>query len=242
MTPADDEHSKGIGFVLRLKQRWDEQYPEKNHVSKQNLRDNAARFKKELKMNVGSEEAQIEIKEDTTLNNTNKWTTEIKVSLLKTEDRERNRGRGFLKRMKKTWDDLYENSTMSAQILRDNAARFCKDNSLLKFIKVRDGNDVEPEAIHIRAIEPVRSQENVEENENNEEEIMENINEEEDEETRIMRLRFEEILHTLKASTEENIEGRERLMKLKKGVAKAEIARQTKYWRNTLAMLTTFVM
>ena len=45
---------------------------------------------------------------------------------------------------------------------------------------------------------------------------MENINEEEDEETRIMRLRFEEILHTLEASTKETTEGKERLMKLKR--------------------------
>ena len=52
---------------------------------------------------------------------------------------------------------------------------------------------------------------------------MENINEQEDEETRIMRLRFEEILHTLKASTKENIEGRELMTKLKKGVTKAEV-------------------
>ena len=57
---------------------------------------------------------------------------------------------------------------------------------------------------------------------------MENIKEEEDREIRIMRLRFEEILHTLKASTKENIEGRERLIKLKKGVVKAEIARANK--------------
>ena len=57
---------------------------------------------------------------------------------------------------------------------------------------------------------------------------MENIKEEEDREIRIMRLRFEEILHTLKASKMENIEGRERLMKLKKGVANAEIARANK--------------
>ena len=57
----------------------------------------------------------------------------------------------------------------------------------------------------------------------NAEEIMENINEQEDEETRIMRLRFEEILHTLKASTKENIEGRELMTKLKKGVTKAEV-------------------
>ena len=35
--------------------------------------------------------------------------------------------------------------------------KFHKDNSLLNLITVRDGNDVEPEAINIREIEPVRS-------------------------------------------------------------------------------------
>ena len=84
------EWSKGTGFMLTLKRRWEEQYPEKNHVSKENLRDVAARFKKELERNVVSEKAQIEIEEDTTLNNTNKWTTEMKVNLLKIEERERN--------------------------------------------------------------------------------------------------------------------------------------------------------
>ena len=166
-------------------------------------------------MNVQSEKAQIEIEEDATLKSTHKWTTEIKVNLLNIEERERNQGRGFMKRIKEAWDDIYENSTISAKTLRDNAARFRKDNSLLNLITARDGNDVEPEAIDIRATEPVRSQENVEENEN-EEEIIENINEEEEEETRIMRLRFKKILQTLKASTKENIEGRERLMKQKK--------------------------
>ena len=75
-----------------MKRRWDEQYPEKNRASNQNLRDNAVRFKKELEMNVGRENAQIEIEEDTTLNKTNKWTIEMKVNLLKIEERERNRG------------------------------------------------------------------------------------------------------------------------------------------------------
>ena len=119
-------------------------------------------------MNVRSEKAQIEI-EDTTLKSTHKWTTEMKVNLLKIEERERNRGHGFMKRIKEAWDDIYENSTISAQTLRDNAARFRKDNSLLNLITVRDGNDVEPETINIRAIEPVRIQENVKENENEEE-------------------------------------------------------------------------
>ena len=43
---------------------------------------------------------------------------------------------------------------------------------------------------------------------------MKNINKEEDEESKIMRLKFEEILHTLTASAKENIEERERLRKL----------------------------
>ena len=80
-----------------------------------------------------------------------------------------------MKKMKEAWDDIYENSTMSDQTLRGNSARFRKDNSLLILLKVKDGNDVETKAIHIRAIELVRSQEN--------------INKEEGEETRLMRLR-----------------------------------------------------
>ena len=92
----------------------------------------------------------------------------MKVNLLKTEEQERNQGRRFMKKIKEAWDDIYEKSTISAQILRDNAARFRKDSSLLSVITVKDGNDVEPEAIDIRATEPVRIQENVEENGNEE--------------------------------------------------------------------------
>ena len=47
-------------------------------------------------------------------------------------------------------------------------------------------------------------------------------------------MRFEKILQTLKASTNENIEGRERLMKLERGVAKAEIDRANKILEKTL--------
>ena len=58
---------------------------------------------------------------------------------------------------------------------------------------------------------------------------MESIKKEvKDEETRIMRLGFEGILHILKASTKKNIEVRKRLVKLKIGVAKAEIGRPNK--------------
>lgn len=44
MTTADDERSKGTRFMLRLKWGQDEKYPEKSLISKQNLRDNAARL------------------------------------------------------------------------------------------------------------------------------------------------------------------------------------------------------
>ena len=192
-------------------------------------------------MNVRNEIAEIEIEEDTTLKSTHKWTTEMKVNLLKIEERERNQGRKFRKRMKEAWNNIYENSTISAQTLRHNGARFCKDNSLLKRITQRDRNDVEPEAINMRATEPVRSQENIKENENGEE-IIENINEEEEEKTRIMRWGFEEILQSLKAFEKENIEERERLMKLKKGATKAEIDRANKILERHLATLTIFVL
>ena len=76
----------------------------------------------------------------------------MKVNLLKLEEHERNRSRRFMKRMKEALDYIYKNSTLTALTLRDKAARFHKHKSLLNFIKVRDGNDVEPELIHIRSI------------------------------------------------------------------------------------------
>ena len=63
VTPADEGQGIGAGIMLRLKQRWDKQYLQKNQISKQNLRDNPARFKKELERNTGSEETHIEIEQ-----------------------------------------------------------------------------------------------------------------------------------------------------------------------------------
>ena len=136
------------------------------------------------------------------------------INLLKIEERERNRGRGFMKRMKEAWDDMYGESSMTAQTLRGNAARF----------EVRNGNDVEPDSIQIEDVEAARGEENGDENENIE---VENTGEEDDE-TKITRLRFEEILHTLTPTTKENIEQRERLMKLKKEVSKVQLDRANK--------------
>ena len=100
MKIADEERNKGTGFVLRLKRGWDQQYPEKNHISKQNLRDNTERFKKELGMNDNREVTQNEVEQEVTTDNTNKWTNEMKVNLMKIEERERNRSGGFMERTK----------------------------------------------------------------------------------------------------------------------------------------------
>ena len=55
-------------------------------------------------------------------------------NLLKIEERERNRGRGFRIRMKETWDDIYENSKMSAQRLAEKT-KYCRNTlaTLTKF-------------------------------------------------------------------------------------------------------------
>ena len=76
----------------------------------------------------------------------------MKINLLIFEGRGRNWGWGFMKKIIEVWDDIYENSTMSAQMLRDNPDRLHTDKSLLKLAKVRDGNDAGPEVIQTRAI------------------------------------------------------------------------------------------
>ena len=99
----EEERGKSRGFMGRLKRRWDEQYPEKCKVSNQILRDNAVRFRTEI----GN---TTEATRDSTYNSENKsagntvWTNEMKVILLRIEEQERNRGRGFMKRMKEEWD------------------------------------------------------------------------------------------------------------------------------------------
>ena len=67
----------------------------------------------------------------------------MKINLLRIEDQERNKGRGFMKRMKELWDLIYDDKPLSTQCLRDNAARIRKDRELMNLIEVRDGRDLE---------------------------------------------------------------------------------------------------
>lgn len=54
------------------------------------------------------------------------------------------KGRGFMNRMKETWNEIYEYITVSAHALGDNDSR----KTLMNVIKVRDEGDLEPETRH----------------------------------------------------------------------------------------------
>ena len=86
------------------------------------------RFKKEGWGNI--EEQREIIVELGATDNSNKqleWTMEMKIDLVTIDKEERATGRGFMKRVKKRWDQKYpEYQQASWQNLRDNAARFKK--------------------------------------------------------------------------------------------------------------------
>ena len=46
VTIDKEERARGKGFMKRVKERWDQKYPEYQQASWQKLRDNAAQFKK----------------------------------------------------------------------------------------------------------------------------------------------------------------------------------------------------
>ena len=47
VTLDKEERSKGMGFMKRVEEKWDQKYPEYHQASWQKLRDDAVRFKKE---------------------------------------------------------------------------------------------------------------------------------------------------------------------------------------------------
>ena len=46
VTMDKEERAKGSGFMKRVKERWDQKYPEYQQASWQKLRDNAARLRR----------------------------------------------------------------------------------------------------------------------------------------------------------------------------------------------------
>ena len=125
-----EERAKGYGFMNRVKRRWDEEFPEKMQYSRQNLRDNAHRFRADrelsilvsddriLTRNVGSNEPRRERSETA-------WSNEMKARLVQMKQEEGSKGRGFMSRLKTRCDDEFpQMHHASAQTLRDNANRF----------------------------------------------------------------------------------------------------------------------
>ena len=95
-------------------------------------------------MNINIQESQNNTStRDNTSTGHFEWTNEMKINLLRIEEQERSRGRRFMKKMKEAWDPICEEKPMSAQCLRDNAARFRKNEAVTNLIEVRDERDLE---------------------------------------------------------------------------------------------------
>ena len=239
----EEERQKGRVFMERLKRRWDEQYPEKRNVSKQNLRDNAVGFKKGVNIDQETNEGKTNNVIERVGNV--ECTNEMNINLLRIEDQERSKGRGSMKRMKEAWDLIYDDKPLSAQCLRDNAARIRKDKQLMNLIEVRDERDLEinemernedgnattegdltaenneGEVFEIAQQNTNNDRNNNEENEQNNAEQREE--EAENENISEIRIRFVENLERLKQTKKENFEERECLMKLKERIRRMEL-------------------
>ena len=229
-----EERAKGYGFMNRVKNRWDEEFPEKMQYSKQNLRDNASRLRDDrelsilvsndrtLTRNVGPNEPRQEGPKTA-------WSNEMKARLVQMEQQERNKGRGFMSRLKTRWDDEFPQMRhISAQSLRDNANRFKKETALMNLLVVRGREEPEEhdEEIVQGALEEEESAVvvQIEDNIDNEQVDRSLIERGRDENIAVgdrqseqseMRDTFFQQLDTLKKSTLTEFQEREMLRKLK---------------------------
>lgn len=138
-----DERQKGPGFMKRIKERWDTEFPSRRHITAQNLCDNARRFRKSLEMQAAPQVAN-ESRESSTKEKNLQWTTEMKVKPVEIDTEERQKGRGFMSRVKSRWDVEYPTyaATIGAQRLRDNASRFRKEKEISILVLVRKRSQV----------------------------------------------------------------------------------------------------
>ena len=136
-----EERLKGKGFIKRINPRWDQEFPSKKKTA-QNLVDNARRFKLAASANGRSDQ-----QEGVVATRKIQWTTHMKVHLIVIDQEERQKGRGFMKRVKERWDTKYpEYKRVSMQQLRDNASRFKTEKEIINLILVRRRQEIEPAA------------------------------------------------------------------------------------------------
>ena len=86
-----EESQKGKNFMKRIKRRWEIEFPQKKRTT-QNFVDNARRFENDILRAGGGANIQAQKNID--------WTTEMKIKLVKIDDKEQSKGRGFMKRVK----------------------------------------------------------------------------------------------------------------------------------------------
>ena len=119
-------------FMKRIKQRWDIELQQKKKTA-QNLVDNARQFEKES-LRPG-EYTYLQSQKDID------WRTEKKIKLVKIDDEEQSKGRGFMKRVKERWDLQFpKQSSVSIHKLINNASRFQKEPRIRNLILVRNRN------------------------------------------------------------------------------------------------------
>jgi hypothetical protein len=144
------ERKRGKNFMKRIKSRWEGEYPASRRTA-QNLVDNARRFRNEgwgSAIDLGNENGAAEQAQAAVTAGSERksleWTTDMKVLLVMLDEEERAKGRGFMKRVKERWDVKYpEYQSASWQKLRDNAARFKKEQEIKNLILVRRREEVQ---------------------------------------------------------------------------------------------------
>ena len=68
----------------------------------------------------------------------------MKIKLVKIDDEERSKGKGFMKRVKETWDlEFPQQASVSIQNLRNNASRFQKQPEIRNLILVRNTDEAD---------------------------------------------------------------------------------------------------
>jgi len=128
----EEERAQGKGFMMRVKQRWDEEFPGHRHTEK-NLTANANVFRRQMQEK-NNDHRVITANEKGNAY----WTTEMKARLIEMEKQAREEGRGFMARLKARWDQEFEQfNHLDAQCLRDNASRFGKEPSIVNLLLVR---------------------------------------------------------------------------------------------------------
>ena len=135
-----EEREKGKGFMARVKRRWDQMYPNLKAYSAKALRNSAALFKNDMtikELYEGDNFTTIDLGQD---EEKKTWKTSEKVKLVQIDIEERAKGVGFMKRIQGRWKTEFRED-LPMQMLRDNAARFGKEEEIKTVILTRQDTE-----------------------------------------------------------------------------------------------------